>query len=117
MPWPGLPHEVVKSIRLDSVCLMQESVTEPPGVLFAPGACTEMAVDAEKAGADASQQDPRAMPGEPSLKELVASEEMAKAAEKHGILWARVKGFPYWPVSSIPHPLALQSFLACSASP
>jgi len=95
---------------------MQESTTEPPGVLFAPGACTEIADEAERAGADESQQDPQAMPEEPGLKELVVSEKMVTAAEKHGILWARVKGFPHWPVSSIPHPLALQSFLACSVS-
>ena len=94
-------------------CCMQGSALENASQgLFAPGACTEMADEAEKAGVTAHPSDPEPEPKELNLRELAASEQMAQASEKHGIIWARVKGFPHWPVCAHPsrgslHPLCL----------
>ncbi len=82
---------------------MQEPVPgDAPHGLFAPGACTEMAGEAIQAGGPAPLPDPQPIPKELSLREVAASEQMTEAAEKHGIMWARVKGFPYWPVCALP---------------
>ena len=32
------------------------------------------------------------------LGELIAAPELIKAAEAQNVLWARVRGFPHWPV-------------------
>ena len=78
---------------------MQEPMPkDPTGELFAPGACTEMADAADKAGASAPPPDAQPVPKEPSAREVAASDQMSEAAEKHGVMWARVKGFPHWPV-------------------
>ncbi len=71
---------------------------DPAGELFAPGACTEVADAADKAGASAPPPDAQPVPKEPSAREVAASDQMTEAAKKHGVMWARVKGFPHWPV-------------------
>ena len=78
---------------------MQEPVlTDPTDRLFAPGACIEMTDEAEKAGVPEPPADLRPMPKDLTVRELAASDQMTEAAERHGVMWARVKGFPHWPV-------------------
>ena len=65
-----------------------------PGLQAMP-ACAALADEAPKAAQ--LQSAPPMSVGMP-LREAVAAEQLALAAEKHSILWARVKGFPHWPV-------------------
>ncbi len=90
------------------------------GELFAPGACTEAADAADKLGASAPLPDAQPVPKEPSAREVAASDQMNEAAEKHGVMWARVKGFPHWPVRACFSPLftcRVSQRLECSHLP
>ena len=88
------------------------------GELFAPGACTEAADAADKLGASAPLPDAQPVTKEPSAREVAASDQMNEAAEKHGVMWARVKGFPHWPVRACFSPLfTLSCFAATGVLP
>ena len=63
-----------------------------------PQAMPACAALADGAPSAAQPQGAPPMSADMPLKEAVAAEHLALAAEKHGILWARVKGFPHWPV-------------------
>ena len=89
---------------------------DPPSGLFVPRACTDMVDKAEKAGIAATPLDPQPIAKDLNLRELAASEQMTAAAQKHGIMWARVKGFPHWPVCIHPS-RGIRPFLAFASVP
>ena len=75
--------------------MLEVHMDRPKSPAAAMPACAALADEASKA---AQPQSAPAMSADMPLKELVAAEHLALAAEKHSILWARVKGFPHWPV-------------------
>ena len=89
---PSAP--VAHSDMAQDVDMLEAHDVDMPNLQAMP-ACAALADEAPK---PAQPQSAPLMSADMPLKEAVAAEQLALAAEKHSILWARVKGFPHWPV-------------------
>ena len=85
---------VARSDMAQDVDMLEVHDMDTPDLQAMP-ACAALADEAPKA---AQPQSAPPMSADMPLKEAVAAEQLALTAEKHSILWARVKGFPHWPV-------------------
>lgn len=85
---------VAGSDMAQDVDMLEAHDVDTPDLQAMP-ACAALADGAPKV---AQPQSAPSMSADMPLKEAVAAEQLALAAEKHSILWARVKGFPHWPV-------------------